>query len=659
MDVCLVNMPYSRVELSSIALGLLQSVLERDGLRARSVYANLLFADEIGLQMYDAVSRSRPRLAVADWTFSHIAFPDFEPDEEAFFDLVVTLHSLYRPTERRRFAAMLRKVRDAATGFVDRLATLILRDNPRMVGCTSTFCQHAASLALLRRIREQAPHVVTLLGGANCETVMGRATHKSFDWVDYVVSGEADGLIARLAKEILHHGRNVPARALAKGVFGPVHRTTSYPTSNGSGVDDAPRAVSPSLDELPVPNFDDFFATLHSLPILRKTVVPGLTVETSRGCWWGQRKQCTFCGFNGHEIGFRTKPYTQVLDELGELHQRYHVNRFETVDNILDMRYFKTLLPELKKAGRPYRIFFETKPNLQQRHVKALCEAGVIWIQAGIESLHTKGLALMSKGHKAWHNVQFLKWCRQYGLRTHWNLLYDMPGEEDSWHLETAQRIPLLTHLEPALKLVPLELCRYSQYHERAEEYGLCLQPSEPYRYVYPVEEPDLRDLVYFLEDEQRARIARMPLMSSLLEGCGIEALRKEFSKWLMVFWSENRPLLSMADTPDGLHIRDTRPDAVAPFFSLTGVERNVYLLCDAAPTTELLLAHASEHGIDSNTLDKTIVSLLDKKLLIELDNRLIALALREPVADLPDRSEYPGGLIDMGKDSEMRRNLA
>ena len=32
MDICLVNMPYSRFELSSVALGLLQAVLERDGI---------------------------------------------------------------------------------------------------------------------------------------------------------------------------------------------------------------------------------------------------------------------------------------------------------------------------------------------------------------------------------------------------------------------------------------------------------------------------------------------------------------------------------------------------------------------------------------------------------------------------------------------------
>ena len=54
------------------------------------------------------------------------------------------------------------------------------------------------------------------------------------------------------------------------------------------------------------------------------------------------------------------------------------------------MNYLKTVLPMIKSAGSPYRLYYEIKSNLQRRHVKILREAGVIWVQTGIESLKHK-----------------------------------------------------------------------------------------------------------------------------------------------------------------------------------------------------------------------------------------------------------------------------
>ena len=76
-----------------------------------------------------------------------------------------------------------------------------------------------ASLALLRRVRELDPGVITMLGGANCETVMGEATHRCFPWVDYVVSGEADGLVTGCLRLALTRGRDVAATELPRGVL--------------------------------------------------------------------------------------------------------------------------------------------------------------------------------------------------------------------------------------------------------------------------------------------------------------------------------------------------------------------------------------------------------------------------------------------------------
>ena len=99
------------------------------------------------------------------------------------------------------------------------------------------------------------------------------------------------------------------------------------------------------------------------------------------------------------------------------------------VDNILDMRYFRDVLPQLRERQLGLTLFYETKANLTKEQVKLLRDAGVLAIQPGVESLSTHVLQLMRKGVTALQNIQLLKWCRQYGVTVAWNLLYGFPGE--------------------------------------------------------------------------------------------------------------------------------------------------------------------------------------------------------------------------------------
>ncbi len=69
-----------------------------------------------------------------------------------------------------------------------------------VVGFTTTFEQNLASLSLARMVKERYPEKVVVFGGANCDGVMGVELHRSFPWIDYVVSGEADLVFPRLGR---------------------------------------------------------------------------------------------------------------------------------------------------------------------------------------------------------------------------------------------------------------------------------------------------------------------------------------------------------------------------------------------------------------------------------------------------------------------------
>ena len=139
-------MPYAPLERPSIALGLLKASLSGTGITSRIVHANLGFAEEIGLERYTPIESFEylSEFLIGEWTFSQAAFPDHYSNEEEYFDLLGDLYERHRP--------MLLEVRAGAADFVDRVAHDVLASEPRLVGCSSMFQQHCASLALLRRV---------------------------------------------------------------------------------------------------------------------------------------------------------------------------------------------------------------------------------------------------------------------------------------------------------------------------------------------------------------------------------------------------------------------------------------------------------------------------------------------------------------------------
>lgn len=648
MDIMLVNMPYTSVARPSLALGLLQAILGQAGFSARSLYASVLFHQDCHVAFQHLVKRCLPEDGLGDWTFARAAFPNLVSDDDRYLARLIQRNDIARQVGVERFKTMTFAVRRLAEKFVERLAREILGQRPAIVGCTSTFQQHVSSLALLRRLKELDPGIVTMLGGANCEAVMGLQTHQSFPWVDYVVSGEADGLISGLVGDIMQHGVQVPAERIPLGVFAPRHRSRGYPAMSQAQDCSAYRASIPNLDHLPTPDYDDYFADLERVPGLRDITHPGLILETSRGCWWGQKQACTFCGLNGHTDGYRVKPPQRALAEMDELHRRYGIKRMNLADNILPMSYFKNLLPTLAGKGAPYQVFYEIKSNLRRRHVEAMRRAGVIWTQPGVESLDSRVLDLMNKGCKAYHNLQIVKWCRQYGVRCSWNLLADFPGEEDGWYRDMAAIIPLLTHLQPPSGPIDIRYHRFSRYVEHAAEYGLRLEPGELYASRYPLSAEEIENLAYNFEDPRRRDEEENPWLAALMERPGLDAVRQAVLRWGHAFVEDQPPVLSMRDHGERLLITDTRKVAAAASLVLEGAERSVYLACDAARRPEGLAEEMAALGYDNSQMDRAVERLLADKLMLSVDGRLLALALEEPVPALPQLDQYPGGIVEI-----------
>src|SRR5262249_25633328 len=157
-------------------------------------------------------------------------------------------------------------------------------------------------------LKAARPSLVTLLGGGNCEGVMANVASRRFPWVDYIVSGEADLLFPELCRLALEYGNRIPRPRLPPSVVSAT--TRSLPRANDHP--SADRETVETMDELPVPDFDDYFEALarhRDLGIKN----PRLLIETSRGCWYGMKRHCTFCGLNGGGMKFRSKSPDRVI----------------------------------------------------------------------------------------------------------------------------------------------------------------------------------------------------------------------------------------------------------------------------------------------------------------------------------------------------------
>ena len=81
----------------------------------------------------------------------------------------------------------------------------------------------------------------------------------------------------------------------------------------------------------------------------------------------------------------------------------------------------------------------------------------------------------------------------------------------------------------------------------------------------------------------------------------------------------------------------------------LRGQEAQLYRLIDAAPPLDRVQAKLSQEqglSVKDAELDRMREELIDARLAIELDGRLIGLAIRGEQPALPTQKDFPGGRV-------------
>jgi ribosomal peptide maturation radical SAM protein 1 len=604
----LVSMPFMEPYRPSIQLGLLKSLTARCGFPVRTMHANLDFAMRIGIDYYKLLCEHRGPM-IGEWLFSQAAFPGTAPDPDARMLDHLACELSYLGASRKELRKKLLQIRDIdVPAYLDALVAAFPWNDAAVVGFTSTFQQNAASFALARRLKQRQPSIVTVFGGANFDSEMGPELVRSVDCIDFAVIGEGDETLPLLL-DALAIGTGLDAvPGLARRLDGQVKVTP-------------PRSETVRLDELPPPDYDEYFKHAEELGILPSTGHRGvwLPIETARGCWWGAKHHCTFCGLNGTAMAFRSKSPERVLDELIQQAKRYRSFRFEAVDNIMDMGYLTKLFPVLVANETDYEIFYEVKANLSREQLKLLARAGVIQLQPGIESLSSNVLRLMRKGVRAVQNVNFLRWALYYDIDVQWNLLWGFPGETEQDYADQAAVIPHLLHLQPPASANRVWLERFSPLFTERDTFQLRRRtPERSYQYIYPGS-VDLNRVAYFFEYE-----LDRGLPDSTYADVGRAA-----ADWSSAWRADTAPVLKYWSAPHFVQIYDERQPGQGGTYTFEDTLADLYLSCSNRPTTAAAVRRQLGLGLPVEAVQEVFEE-FQKRGLMFLDGQF-ALALALP----------------------------
>ena len=487
--VTLINMPFAALSMPSLALTQLKAVVEKefeDQVSVTLLYLNHDFASYLGLGLYNHIANSMQAhtSGLGDWFFRQAAFPE-EVDNTSEY---LRRYYLQRDQQFEMLKRVLLDKRRGLDDFLDGLISKYHIDEAELVGFTSMFMQNIACFAMARHIKESNRKIITIMGGANCESPMGQEIVKNVKDIDFVFSGPG---LKSFPDFIQNCFLDIDASHVIRGVFSKKNYALQ---PHGAIGEEVPIDLSIALD------YDPFLQEMEKR-FPNGEIKPTLLFETSRGCWWGERAHCTFCGLNGMTMAYRSMKPEKALEQFNSLFQYSdRVSHLESVDNILPKNYLEEVLPHLDTPSN-MTLFYEVKADLAENDVATLSKARVKHIQPGVESLATSTLKLMKKGTSVFTNLVLLKNCVMYGIKPIWNLLIGFPGEEAQVYEKYIQDIPLLTHLYPPNGVYPVRFDRYSPYFAKADEYGLDLHPLDYYSLSFPFSGESLANFAYYFSD--------------------------------------------------------------------------------------------------------------------------------------------------------------
>ncbi|MCA1591649.1 MAG: RiPP maturation radical SAM C-methyltransferase [Acidobacteria bacterium] len=601
--VALVSMPTLSARFPSFQLGLLKPTLERAGIPAQPFSMFMYFGAHVGWRINETLADVYPCM-VGEWLWTKAAFGDFADDDEYFRIYEGNFQTICE--QAGCTVSDLRRIRDVAVpAFVEFCLDSVDWTRFGLVGLSVVFQQTLASIALARALKSRHPHLPVVMGGASFEDDIAEEIMRGCTEVDFVHCGDAEDTFPRLVRR-LYAGESM------RGLPGVMWR-------DGERIEYAGRAPNfADMNQTPVPDFDEYFYARReggydTYEGAKDVLIP---IETARGCWWGMKNHCTFCGLNRAGMEFRAKDAEHVLEQLDALSRRYGILDFNAIDNIMAPDYVEDLFGRLARANTDIRIHYEIRPSLTRQQLRQMRMGGLFSVQPGVESFSTHVLKLMRKHTTGMRNLELIKWCTYYGINNLYNILVGFPGETVEDYAQQCEVVSKIPHWQAPWAIVKARADRGSPMFTEPEAQSITrLRPAPCYDFIFPKDRFDLRRVSYYFEHDT---------------GCTVgdeqyEELFRAVADWQRRWHASPRPYLRYRKAWATIIIEDGR-ERPARTFTYNDEPAELYEFCADARTRKEIAARFG----DAPWLDDALDEFTSQDLLIHLDKKYLSLALPE-----------------------------
>lgn len=570
--VALVNLPFGPI-VPNLGLALISSILKQKGIETRVFYFNLDFITQLKPinqrnQQYHGMS-SHDYYPISESIFSGVLFPGYSETQEKL--LSEYLQNMFKGSGHEEksqhqiefFMSYRAKADSLINKWVQSLADF------GIIGISTTFFQTTPALALAKRLKAEFPEKIIMLGGASCYDEMGQKLFQQFNFLDYVFSGEVEHVIGNIVSDVLQNVR-----------FHQVEGVKLIRDGNRAYVE----VLEPvkELNNLPLPDYTDYMLAIDRNQI---DVVDNiaLAIETSRGCWWGKRNQCTFCGLNSQNkyMDYRSKSWKQFKKEVEEFHSQYSIRHFAMTDNIMKFKLLKEMKNWKFREKNNIQFFYEIRPVANRNLVSELYQSGITMVQPGIEHFSTAILLLMNKKIRMIDSIAFLKYASDYGVRVVYHHLYGFPSENPLEYYNIIDMMKNISHLQPPTGAAPIIYNRFSAYHNHPEKFNIDLVASPKLMMIYPFSQEELSQLAYIFDNRIK-----------------VETPYKEMLHAEIHYWKENysKKLNTLTwDSQEGkVVIEDSRRKFKRKKYVLSGFAKTLFYLLDKPSTLDELMNKVS-----------------------------------------------------------------
>ena len=287
--------------------------------------------------------------------------------------------------------------------------------NPQLIGVTATTSTIKSALKYLDLIKKVLPDSLTVIGGPHT-TFMPYETLKDTENLDVVVIGEGEETMVDLTNLTTQNHENID------DVKGIVYRDLK----DGKLKTTQNRPLIKDLDKLPFP-------ARHLVPFESYGVSQEQTggIITSRGCVYN----CNYCSSSlimGKK--FRSRSPTNVVDEIEELIDKYHINDIGFMDDtfMLNKQRASDIADEIKARDLDLTFVASSRVDrVDKKLLKNLKSSGLRTIYYGVESGSQRVLDLMKKGITLKNVEDAVSMAKDVNLEVLTSFILGYPGETE------------------------------------------------------------------------------------------------------------------------------------------------------------------------------------------------------------------------------------